>query len=205
MILIPNTLILNLAELTKPLDFDAMFERRAPVEIEIGIGSGYFLSRYAKDHPEVNLLGLDKEMSEVRRTDDKCRRQGAENVRVLKCDAIYFLEDYPAEGSVQALHVYYSDPWPKKRHHKRRLWREDFIRAAERVLAPGGDLFLKTDVTEYFEVIDRVIRTSQCLSLVQEQRLDHEPLAGDYPSNFQTKAIEAGHPLHYQHWRKATT
>jgi len=198
----PPALVVEMAALGKPVDFDTLFGRKAPVEIEIGIGSGYFLSRYARVHPEVNLLGMDKEGSEVYRTQDKCRRLGASNVRVLKCDAIYFLEEYVAPESIQTFHVYYSDPWPKKRHHKRRLWREAFARQVERALVPGGLLYLKTDVTSYFEVIQEVMKAADAMQLMENYRLDEAPIEGDYATNFQRKALEKGHPLHYQIWKK---
>lgn len=196
-------LLLELGELSRPIDWDALYGRPAPIELEIGVGSGYFHSRYALDHPEVNLFGLDVMTSEVLRTQDKCRRLGAMNVRLVRCDAPYFLEDYVAPNSLQAMHVYYSDPWPKKRHHKRRLWKPGFIRLAHQALQPGGKLFLKTDVTSYFDVIQEAFRDADTgLQLVEEHRLDLEPLEGDYATNFQHKAIEQGHPLHYQVWRK---
>lgn len=198
----PGTLIVDLATMPKPLDFDALFGRRAPVEIEIGIGSGYFLSRYAKEHPDVNLLGMDKVGSEVYRTNDKCLRIGARNVRLLRCDAPYFLAEFPAEASIHAIHIYYSDPWPKTKHHKRRLWQPSLVPLLERAIRPGGLLYMKTDVTEYFEVIDGVLRAAENLELVDARRLDLEPMEGDHETNFQRKAREKGHPLHYQLWRR---
>jgi tRNA (guanine-N7-)-methyltransferase len=196
------SLVLDLAELAKPLDWDAVFGRRAPVEIEVGVGSGYFLSRYAAQHSQINLFGIEIIGTEVQRAADKCRRAGLTNVRLLRVDAPYFLEDYPAAGSVRAAHVYYSDPWPKTRHHKRRLWTPRFRAILERLLQPGGYVFLKTDVTDYFRVIDRVMKESTVLELVDERRLDEQDMPGDITTNFQRKAIEAGHPLHYQQWRK---
>jgi tRNA (guanine-N7-)-methyltransferase len=193
---------LELGELAKPLDLTALFGRQAPAELEIGIGSGYFLSRYALDHPEVNLLGLDNVGSEVRRTADKCCRLGALNVRVLRVDALYFLEEYPLTDAFQAIHIYYSDPWPKHRHHRRRLWQPRLVPLIERSLVAGGTLYLKTDVTEYFEVIQRVLGEAKGLRLVEDRRLDIEPLPGDYDSNFQRKAVKQGHPLHWQKWQR---
>jgi len=193
---------LELGELDKPLDLASLFGRKAPTELEIGIGSGYFLSRYAVDHPELNLLGLDNVGSEVRRTADKCQRLGASNVRVLRVDALYFLEEFPTPGAFQALHIYYSDPWPKNRHHRRRLWQPRLVPLIEQSLEAGGKLYLKTDVTEYFEVIQRVLGASKVLRCEETRRLDEEPMPGDYNSNFQRKAVEQGHPLHWQRWCK---
>jgi tRNA (guanine-N7-)-methyltransferase len=193
---------LRLGALEKPLDLATLFGREAPTELEIGIGSGYFLSRYALDHQERNLLGLDNAASEVRRSADKCRRLGAGNVRVLRVDALYFLEEFPPPAAFQAIHIYYSDPWPKKRHHKRRLWQPRLVPLLERTLAPGGTLLLKTDVTAYFDVIQEVLGASSLLHCEGTRRIDLEPLPGDYDSNFQRKAVQQGHPLHWQRWRR---
>lgn len=195
-----GALVLEVGALDRPLDLDALFGRQAPVELEIGIGSGFFLSRYALERPDLNLLGLDHMGSEVYRTADKCVRLGLAHVQVVRCDAVYFLETFVRTGSVAACHVYYSDPWPKRRHHKRRLWRPAFVAQVARVLAPGGSLLLKTDVTEYFEVIDAVVRGHGGLELAEDRRLDLDPMPGDIESNFQGKAVAAGHPLHYQRW-----
>jgi tRNA (guanine-N7-)-methyltransferase len=196
-------LFFSFAPADKPFAWDRLFGRRAPVEMEIGIGSGVFTSHYAAAHPDVNYLGVDNVASEVMRTNDKCRRRGLLNVRLLRADALYLLEDFVPEGSLRRLHIYYSDPWPKKRHHKRRLWRPAITPLIERALEPGGELVLKTDVTEYFEVIQAVLDPSTLLRLVEDRRLDLEPLEGDVVTNFQNKAVLAGHPLHYQRWRRA--
>lgn len=193
---------LDVAEVPAPLDPARLFGRQAPLEVEVGIGSGYFFSRHAASHPGVNLLGIDKARSEVLRTADKCRRLGLVNVRVVACDAPYFLEGRLADGVVNAYHVYYSDPWPKQRHHKRRLWTPGFVATVERTLEPGGRLLMKTDVTDYFAVIDELLHHAPGLELVDERRLDEQPLEGDVTTNFQRKAIEQGHPLHYQEWRR---
>lgn len=199
----PHALVRELGALERPIAWERLFGRTAPVEIEVGCGSGYFLSRYAIDHPELNLLGIDVVSSEVFRTQDKCRRLGALNVRLVRCDAPYFLHDYVAPATVQRFHVYYSDPWPKNRHHKRRLWKPEFIRLVARALAPGGELLLKTDVTAYYDVIQHAFAEADVpLTLETDRRIDREPLDVDYATNFQRKAIEKGHPLHYQAWRK---
>jgi tRNA (guanine-N7-)-methyltransferase len=121
---------------------------------------------------------------------------------VLRVDALYFLEEYPLTDAFQAIHIYYSDPWPKHRHHRRRLWQPRLVPLVERALISGGTLYLKTDVTEYFDVIQRVLGDAKGLRLVESRRLDEEPMPGDYDSNFQRKAVRQGHPLHWQKWQR---
>ena len=123
-------------------------------------------------------------------------------IRVMRVDALYFLEEYPLTDSFETIHIYYSDPWPKHRHHRRRLWQPRLLPLIERSLKPGGTLLLKTDVTEYFDVIQRLLSASTILQCKETRRLDEEPMPGDYDSNFQRKAVEQGHPLHWQRWQK---
>lgn len=193
----------DVARLARPIDPLKLFGRPGPFEIEVGFGTGVFLSLYAQDNPDVNLLGVEKAKGEVYRAADKVRRRFLTNVRAVACDALYFLEEFIAPESVDAFHVYYSDPWPKKRHHKRRVWRPEFTALVHRALKPAGLLYLKTDVTAYFEVINEVMEATEGMEKRVEQRIDLEPLRRDYETNFQRKAREAGHPLHYQEWKKS--
>lgn len=208
---LPTTdLIVEMGQLAQPTDWQAVFGRPAPMELEIGFGSGYFLSRLAVDRPDLNLIGIEKSVPEVHRTHDKCRRllararpNAAPNVRLLRGDALYFLEEgFLAPASLGVVHIYYPDPWPKTRHHRRRLFQPALVPAIERVLAPGGELRIRTDVTEYFEVVRATMATATQLTLVDERRLDLDPLPNDFETNFQNKARAKGHPLHYQLWRR---
>ncbi|MDX1973129.1 MAG: tRNA (guanosine(46)-N7)-methyltransferase TrmB [Candidatus Sumerlaeia bacterium] len=195
--------LLNLSEFEKPLDWEKVFGNRNPVEVEIGCGTGLFLAAYAKDHPELNLVGLDKVAGIVLRTAQKLRKRQLNHVRVLRFEALYFLEEYIAPESLNAVHCYYSDPWPKRSHHRRRVWQPPFLKAAHRSLKPGGLLYMKTDVTDYFEAIQKAFgQCSELFECVEQHRLDEVPLPGDYDSNFQQKARVKGHPLYYQIWRK---
>lgn len=191
------------SELVTPyIDWVKIFANNNPVEMEIGIGSGFFLTRYAKDHPEINIVGIDIANSEVLRSADKARRLGVPNIRTMRYDAPLLLAEMIAPESIENMHVYYSDPWTKRRHHRRRLWQPDFIRSVARVLKPKGMMYMKTDVTDYFTVIDKNIRSTELFECLQDRRIDIDPLEKDYETNFQRKAREQGHPLHYQEWRK---
>lgn len=185
------------AWLSKPLDAEAMFGRVAPLEIEVGFGSGLFLAVEALRRPGANFLAIEKESSQVRRAKEKLRKRGIVNVRLLRSDALYFLEEYVGTASVAAYHIYFSDPWPKKRHHRRRVFQPRLIEILERTLLPGGRVFVKTDVSEYFAVIEELFRAAGGLAVDVVQRLDEQPLEGDVVTNFQQKAISAGHPIHY--------
>ena len=130
----------------------------APLEMEIGCGKGGFLLRQAQAHPDVNFFGVEWANEFYKFTADRMARWGVANVRVMRTDAKVLVTHHLVPGCLAALHVYHPDPWPKKRHHKRRLFTPDFMEAVVRALVAGGRLVVQTDHAEYFEQIQTVIR-----------------------------------------------
>lgn len=118
---------------------------RRPLEIEIGCGKGTFLVQQAPRHGEVNYLGIEKSPEYWRFAADRMRRHGLRNVRILRGDAVEFIRYWCADGVASVVHLYFSDPWPKTRHHKRRVIQERTLRELHRVLQSGGELRLVTD------------------------------------------------------------
>ncbi|TVQ32083.1 MAG: tRNA (guanosine(46)-N7)-methyltransferase TrmB [Phycisphaeraceae bacterium] len=121
-----------------------------PFEIEIGTGKGAFLLEEASHRPEVNFLGFEWAREFFQYTADRCRRRGLENVRVLHADATEFLHWRLPDGVVDVVHLYFSDPWPKPRHHKRRVVQDRFLADVHRILVPGGELRIVTDHEGYW-------------------------------------------------------
>lgn len=130
---------------------EALFGRRGAWEVELGSGDGSFLVAWAALHPERDFLGVERLMGRVRKIDRKAQRLGLENVRGLRIEAGYCLEYLLPSVSVSALHVYFPDPWPKRRHRKYRLVNERFPVLAAGVVPAGGMVFLRTDDADYFE------------------------------------------------------
>lgn len=126
-----------------------MFAARHPLEIELGSGDGSFLAQWAAAHPERNFIGVERLLGRLRKLDRKGQKLGLDNLRVMRIEAGYFVEYLLPPGTVAALHVYFPDPWPKRKHHKHRLVNEAFVRAAARALAPGGRVWLRTDDADY--------------------------------------------------------
>jgi tRNA (guanine-N7-)-methyltransferase len=122
-----------------------------PLEIEIGSGKGTFLLNQALASPKTNLLGIERAGEFFAYAADRVRRRGLTNVRLLHADAVEFLRWRCPPAVVAAIHLYYSDPWPKKRHHKHRVLQDLFLAEAWRVLEPGGELRLVTDHDELWE------------------------------------------------------
>lgn len=121
-----------------------------PFELEIGSGKGTFLAQQAKLQPETNFLGIDYAGEFFRYAADRMRRNELRNVRMLHTDAAAFVRHRVPTGVVRVLHLYFPDPWPKTRHHKRRMVQDEFMRTAWRILEPGGELRVVTDHDDYW-------------------------------------------------------
>lgn len=135
----------------EPLDLDCWFGRRAPVVVEIGSGMGESTAAMAATAPEANHLAVEVYQPGLARLLMRIRDQGLTNLRLLRGDAVRVLREHLAADSLAAIRVYFSDPWPKRRHHKRRLINRGFVALAASRLAPGGTLHLATDWVEYAE------------------------------------------------------
>lgn len=136
-----------------PLDFAAIFGRTAPVVLEIGFGMGETTAAIAASHPAVDFLGVEVHLPGVGALLRRIESQRLTNVRVLRHDAVDVVDAMLAPGSLSGVHVYFPDPWPKKRHHKRRLLKAPFVHALALRLAPGGYLHVATDWASYADEV----------------------------------------------------
>jgi tRNA (guanine-N7-)-methyltransferase len=128
------------------VDPGAWFDRPdLPLQVEIGSGKGTFLVQQAPRHPDINYLGIERAMEFYRYAADRVRRHALPNVRMLHGDAVEFIRFWCADDVVDVLHVYFSDPWPKSRHHKRRVVQDATLKEFHRIMTPGGALHLVTD------------------------------------------------------------
>lgn len=134
---------------TEPLDLDQTFGRRAPRMLEIGFGAGEALLAFAQAHPELDCLGVEVHKPGVGHLLLGAEAAGLRNLRIICHDAVEVLQQQLAPGSIQLIHIFFPDPWPKKRHHKRRLIQPALAELLARVLAVGGTLRLATDWEPY--------------------------------------------------------
>jgi len=130
-------------------DLPALFRRNAPVTLEIGFGDGHNLAELARRHPERDYLGCEVHRPGVGRLLMTLEAEGLGNVRVIPDDAVLVLKERLPDGCLDAVLIYFPDPWPKKRHHKRRLLQPEFAALLARKLKPGGRLHLATDWEDY--------------------------------------------------------
>ncbi|MFC5056774.1 tRNA (guanosine(46)-N7)-methyltransferase TrmB [Saccharothrix xinjiangensis] len=134
-----------------PVRFDEWFDRAAPVLLEIGSGMGETTSRLVAAAPELNYVAVEVYKPGLAQLMLRAEALGVENLRVLRGDAVDLLTDHVEPGSLAGVRIFFPDPWPKKKHHKRRLVQPDFVRLVATRLAPGGTLHLATDWEQYAE------------------------------------------------------
>jgi tRNA (guanine-N7-)-methyltransferase len=138
-----------------PLDLLAIFGRTAPLHVDLGCGDGSFLCELARRNPGGNFLGIDKLAGRVAKA---CRKSAQlENVRVLKVESSYAVRYLLRENAVEAFYLFFPDPWPKRRHHRRRLVTLDFLKSIQAALSRRGMLHIATDELEYFLHIQQVV------------------------------------------------
>jgi tRNA (guanine-N7-)-methyltransferase len=180
------------------VDFSAVFARAAPVEVEIGVGKGSFLLAAAAARRDRNWFGLEIEPEYAELVRLRAARAALSNLRVECLDGKAFLMRRLSPGCLAGLHVYFPDPWPKKRHHKRRLVDAAWAAAAARALAPACLLRVASDHEEYFALIDTVLSSEPLL-----ERLSPEEL-GDWSTgtSYELKFKKTGRPIYKAVFRR---
>ena len=141
---------LDLNSLKPPLDLRQVFGNPHPVSLEIGIGKGLFLMRSGLAKPQENFLGIEYARKYLNRARERIEKRPIRNVRVVHAEAMSFMQDWLIPDSLKAIHLYFPDPWPKKRHHKRRIFNQVFLEACYRLLVTQGDLLIATDHADYW-------------------------------------------------------
>ncbi|MFO0972984.1 MAG: methyltransferase domain-containing protein [Phycisphaerae bacterium] len=192
----------DVTALDRPIDPAAWFPAPAPLELEIGCGRGGFLVRVASEHPERHFVGIEWANKFHRYAADRMARRGLTNVRVVRTDARQFVIHRLVPACLAALHVYHPDPWPKKRHHKRRLFCPEFVAAAIRALRPAARLAIQTDHAEYFSVIESLLAGRAELQPVPFDDAHFGTLGERIETNYETKYLREGRAMHRLAFRK---
>ncbi len=171
--------------------FDRFFGRVAPLEVDVGCGEGAFLIAMAARHPDRNFLGVERLLGRVRKTCRRAVHAGLENVRVLRIENAYAVRHLIPPGSAAVIHVMFPDPWPKRKHKRRRLVNAEFLDAAHAALEQGGELRLTTDDADYFAQMSSVV------SIRADFRLEPWLDDPDYPqTDFEKRFRALGQPIH---------
>ena len=183
--------------LTAALEFDRIFSRVAPVEIDLGCGDGTFLTAMAQENPAHNFLGIERLLGRVRSVCRKVARLDLKNARVLRMESSYAVTNLLPAGSVTAFHLLFPDPWPKRRHHRRRAFTHEFLFSIHRALIAEGLFRVATDHADYFRQIEKVIAATDIFAISREQN--------DFPSSsFEQKYVARGLSIHRLLLRKVS-
>jgi tRNA (guanine-N7-)-methyltransferase len=185
-------LVVELRSIVEPLSLKELFTSLQPLEVELGCGDASFLVEYAQRHPQTNFIGVERLLGRITKLDRKGRRAALQNLRGVRIESAYFLQYLLPPRSAEAIHVYFPDPWPKKRHHKNRLINESFPPLARTTLVPNGKVFLRTDDAPYFSQMTEVFDAAR-----EFKKIETPPeLAGlftDFEKGFHARGIHTRH------------
>ena len=188
---------LRCEDLDGKIDFVRIFGRSGPVHIEIGTGRATFLLNQAKALPDENFLGIEWANRYYRYAVDRIGRWGLKNVRIIRTEAADFIAKSVPDNSVSCFHIYFPDPWPKKRHHKRRFLCPAKVEHLLRCLKTAGQLRIATDHADYFEQIKTVLAgqsdTLEEIDFIKPAGAESEEWVG---TNFERKYIKDKRPIY---------
>jgi len=181
----------------KPLDLEKAFGRSAPLDVDLGCGDGAFLVAMAERHPERNFLGIERMRGRVEKTSRKAAK--IDNVRVLHLESAYAVRYLLPENSVETFYLLFPDPWPKRRHQRRRVATSEFLDAIHRALRRNGTLRIATDDRNYFEQIQRVVQSDPRFARIDNSKAESFPA-----TRFQKRFEERGASIYRLALRKVS-
>jgi tRNA (guanine-N7-)-methyltransferase len=172
------------------LDLAKLFGNENPVVLEIGSGKGRFLISSAIEQPDVNFMGIEKSLHYHRVINERVEKRHLTNVRLINHDAFLVIRDMLPDESIREIHIYFPDPWPRKREQKRRIIRPEVLEEFRRVLVEGGGGIYVTDHREYFEAAAPLVEAT----FRSERRI---PQPEDSPrTNYEAKYREEGRAIY---------
>ncbi|MCM2357714.1 MAG: tRNA (guanosine(46)-N7)-methyltransferase TrmB [Geobacteraceae bacterium] len=194
---------LRAGELASPADWPALFGNDHPLALEIGCGIGDFIVKTAADHPGQNFIAIDFYNKGCYKTCRRIDAAGLPNVRVLREEARQFIVERIPKGSLSAVYINCPDPWPKKKHRKRRLVNRQFVEFLAQYMAPEGDFYFATDFDDYgIDVAGMMTAVAGFENRLAPDLYRHE-LAGYHLSKYMRKFMAEGKRIYFIHYRKA--
>jgi tRNA (guanine-N7-)-methyltransferase len=180
-----------------PLDLAKIFPQPGPLEVDLGCGDGSFLIALAEGFPERNFLGIEKLAGRVETACRKGARRGLRNLRVLRIETSYAIQYLLPPASTEAVHLLFPDPWPKRKHKRRRIVTPEFLATVHRLLVPEGRFHLATDQERYFAAIREVISSSPFF--------EEAAVGKEFPlTTFEKRFVAQGLPIYRLELRKTS-
>ncbi len=201
MTLISSPVFIPEPQLKKTGGFAPLFGSDQPLCLDIGCGIGDFVVQEAERFPERNFIAIDIFNQGCRQSCARVEASGLTNVRVMRSEARYLLYHYLGRESLQAIYINCPDPWPKKRHRKRRLLNREFVNLALYCLKDGGELNFATDFVDYGESAGELLASDERLVNQHVTPFTHQ--LGDYPiSKYMRRFLDLGQPIYLCRYRK---
>ena len=185
----PESLLVELRSILEPMALAELFPKPQPLEVELGCGDASFLVEYARRNPDTNFIGVERLLGRIQKLDKKGRRTGLTNMRGVRIESAYFLQYLLPPHAATALHIYFPDPWPKKKHRRHRLIDEGFPALARGALAPGGVVFLRTDDADYFQQMNEVFGAAAQFFQKTETSSSLAEITTDFERDFNAQGI----------------
>jgi tRNA (guanine-N7-)-methyltransferase len=182
--------VIALPDIITPIPVDDLFDPGKPLEVDVGCGDGRFLLAHATAHPERQFLGIERLLGRIRKVDRKIGRLGLTNVRLIRLEALYSLKYLLPPGRVSVFYIFFPDPWPKRRHHKRRLFCPDFLDLLASRLTPGGRVEIATDHLDYFAAIRKLFAAD-----TRFREVPHTPRGEAEQTDFEQFFLRQGAPI----------
>ena len=182
-------------ENNQKLDFDSLFGRQGNTVLEIGFGDGKSLVAMAQAQPETNFLGIEVHRPGIGSLLQALEVAGLKNVRVSNRDAVEVIKNQIANNSLDAVHLFFPDPWPKKRHHKRRIISQAFLSEIARVLRPAGLLHLATDWQDYAAHMMQELDSHKLFQNIAGENKYSEKPAYRPETKFERRGLKLGHKV----------
>jgi tRNA (guanine-N7-)-methyltransferase len=184
-----GNLLYPIRSILERIELSEFFPSAQPLEVELGSGDGSFLVEWARLNPQRNFIGVERLLGRLKKLDRKGRRAGLTNLRGIRIESSYFLQYLLPKNCASALHIYFPDPWPKRKHRRHRLINESFPSVAAQALKPGGIVFLRTDDADYFAQMREVFAPSINFKLIETPDMLRNVLT-DFERDFNAKGIQ---------------